>query len=148
MKNPEAVAWTIAAEGYISLRKNHNSMQPRVGVANTKEDFIIKFQEMVGDIGRVYYYKHPNPKHSGKWFWELYSTGDCLEFLLDIVDYLPIKQEQANIVITYCFRSLDRMSKTKGMSRGSTIWKESWKLSNEDINDYNLMKELNSRGIK
>lgn len=148
IQNPEAIAWTIAAEGYISLRKNHNSIQPRVGLANTKEDFIIKFQKMVNGIGRVYYYKHQNPKHSGKWFWELYSTGACLELLVEIYDYLPIKEEQADIVIGFCMRSLDRIAKTRGLSRGSKEWKSAWFLTEQDLSDYERMKVLNSRGAQ
>ena len=148
MKNPEAIAWAIAAEGYISLRKNHNSLQPRVGLANTKQDFITKFQTMIGGLGRTYYYKHPNPKHKGKWFWELYSTGDCLEFLVDIYDYLPIKKEQADIVIGFCMRALDRTAKTRNLFRGSPEWKSAWSLTTQDMDDYEEMKKLNSRGVQ
>ena len=88
MDNPEAVAWVIAAEGYITLMRNHEFVQPRIGVANTQKDFIDKFHEMVGGIGHIYYYKHKNhPEHNGKYFWELYSAGECLDFLLEIGNY-------------------------------------------------------------
>jgi len=148
IKNPEAIAWTIAAEGYILLHKNHNSFQPRIGMANTDKEFIYKFQAMAGNTGHVYYYKDKNPKHRGKWFWELYSMGDCLEFLTEILDYLPIKHEQADIIIGYCIRALDKVAKTRGMFRGSPEWRLIWVPSQEDTDDFNKVKELNQRGIK
>jgi len=150
VRNPEAIAWTIAAEGYISLKSNHNSYQPRVGMANTEKEFIDKFYIMVGNIGHIYSYDHHNPRHRIKWFWELYSLGGCLEFLLQIKDYLPIKREQADIVIDYCTRSLNRIDKTNGLFRGSPEWYAAWDFNTNDIEnrlDHERMAELNQRGV-
>ena len=70
IKNPEAVAWVMAAEGYISLVAAHNRSgtpyyTPVVQVTNTDKEFIEKFWELTGFYGYIVkrVYKPKSPKH-------------------------------------------------------------------------------------
>ena len=60
-KEKKAIAWTIAAEGCITISNaSGGNIRPLVEVSNTKEVFISKFHSMVGYAGNVYYYKKSN----------------------------------------------------------------------------------------
>lgn len=69
-----------------------------------------------------------------------------MDFLIEIYDYLPIKQEQTEIVINYCIRALERIKSTRHLHSGSIKWKATWKLTQEDLDDYAKMRELNKKG--
>ena len=102
--NPEAVAWTVAAEGTISVGKSSGKYHyPYVQVTNTSKDFIDKFLEMV-DYGNVCFAtKIPkNPNHKQAYIWSVRSLAGCLNLLEQILPFLPIKIEQAELVIELC----------------------------------------------
>ena len=113
-----AVAWTIAAEGTITINPNHQKNRrgyvlalPTIAVSNTERDFLLHFWEMVG-IGRVTKtYQPSNPRRRPITQWFLHSTRGCLVLLEQIYDYLPIKKKQAEIVMKFCRLRLAHKSK-------------------------------------
>jgi len=115
MKNPEAVAWAIATEGSISLvsystpsRNSGNpTIRPYINLGNTNLELVERFRDMVG-YGHVYKRTVAKNGHKPTHYWAAVSLQDCLSFLTEIVDYLPIKSEQAEIVIDFCSRRLKR----------------------------------------
>ena len=110
MRNPEAIAWTVAAEGEISLmRTNHGrGIAAVVGVYNTDITFLEQFQRMCNGIGHIHTRGIPKPGNKTSYEWVINSFFVCRDFLLEIVDYLPIKQENAEIVIDFCDRAIEQ----------------------------------------
>lgn len=113
MQNPEAVAWVIATEGSIILKSSYSTsgnstrpyIQSHISVSNTDPNLIEAFRNMVE-------YGHtcgPYARGNGckpHYFWTISSLQNCLSFLTEIAIYLPIKCEQAIIVMDYCERRL------------------------------------------
>lgn len=106
--NPEAVAWTIAAEGTISVGRTGKYYYPIVQVTNTSKDFIDKFLDMV-DFGTVCKAtkRHKNPNYKECHIWAVRNLADCLSLLKQILPFLPIKIEQAELVIELCESRLE-----------------------------------------
>jgi len=113
-----AIAWTISAEGTITINPKHQKNPhgyalalPVVAVSNTEKDFILRFWEMVGKVGRVTKaYKHKTGLRPC-WQWFLHSTRGCLCLLEQIYDFLPIKKKQAELVMKFCRLRLNHKSK-------------------------------------
>lgn len=145
MRNPEAVAWVVAAEGCISIyrrvdcrsvySKFHGglvTLRPMVNVSNTKVEFIENFKELAG-IGhvsggnRMAARSNCNPIYD----WCVSSIEDCFSFVTDIQAFLPIKQEQACVILEFCERSM---------------WRNGSALEDRDFELYEKMRELNRRG--
>jgi len=139
VSNPEAVAWTIAAEGTITIAMSNSKRKkyyyPSISVSNTSERFILEFKDMTGRYGSSSYkpYSRGNG-HKPCYFWRITKIEDCLDFLTEIVPYLPIKMEQAELVIHYCKRRLARFKQYNSME-------------DEDYDIIDRMRELNRRGL-
>jgi len=108
LENRLAVAWTIAAEGTISissLRKGSrvkNLPSPKLRVGNTEKRFILEFHKLVDGAGGVYEGHKDRPRRKDDYFWQLRSVPGVYKFLSEILDFLPIKREVALVVIEFC----------------------------------------------
>lgn len=105
-----AVAWAIAGEGTISIHmqkdgryatkngKKYLQLAPYVSIVNLKLPFIQRMQEILG--GTMYEEVSP----LGKPVYRLLIMGikDVKILLEQIIDYLPIKQENARLIIEFC----------------------------------------------
>jgi midasin (ATPase involved in ribosome maturation) len=143
IRNPEAVAWTIAAEGTISIHRSHSKggvyYYPYITVSNTKKDFIDNFKKLVGDYGSAKYsgsYAHQlkNPKHNPSYFWAITSIRECRLFLNEIIEYLHIKREQAELVVRYCINRINASAHQDSITY-------------EDEAIVNSVQHLNERGV-
>ena len=142
MRNPEAIAWTVAAEGEISLmRTNHGrGIAAVVCVYNTDKTFLEQFQKMCGGIGAIYTRGKAKPGNKQSHEWTINSFGICLDFLCEIVDYLPIKQECAEIVINFCLRAIEQ-------KRHLSLGPYRPKPQQEDWDAVDRIRELNMKGV-
>jgi len=140
--NPEAVAWTVASEGEISLmRTNHGrGIAAVVNVYNTNRIFLEKFQDMVDGIGAIYTRGARKPGHKQSHEWAINSFATCADFLMDIYDYLPIKQEQAEIVINFCLRAIEQ-------KRHLSLGRYRPKPTQEDWDALGRIRVLNKKGV-
>jgi len=112
MRNPEAVAWTIATEGCIGIYKRTDIktlLRPMISVSNTSLKLVEDFKDLTG-IGYVTNGTNfkGHPRWNSIYRWEICSYRDCLLFIADIIGYLPIKQEQAKIMLEFCSRGILR----------------------------------------
>lgn len=138
INNPQAVAWTIAAEGSITIGLTHSKGRiyyyPVIEVVTTNKDFINQFWELAGYYGSANYgVEARNPRHKDNYRWGITKVSEALCFLLEIRPYLPIKLEQANLVIEFCQRRLKR-------------WKQRNNLEERDYEIVNEIRKLNKRG--
>jgi len=111
------VAWTVSAEGTISINARHSVSPhshrfracPIICVSNTEKEFITRFWSLVV-VGGIYLHKRLK---SGKnvWTWSLRSVLGCYTLLSEIKEYLPIKREQADLVIKFCESRLRHLNK-------------------------------------
>lgn len=104
MKNPEALAILIAAEGTISLRKNNkNDFVPIICVYNTEQAIVDYAQAMCGGVGKI------QKQSRTKWFanarpqltWIVVKQEDALAIAKAILPFLPTKQEQCRLLIEF-----------------------------------------------
>ena len=108
ISNPEAVAWTIAAEGTISINLTHKKgtayYYPNVNVYNTNREFVEKFWQLAGFYGHISrpsgYPSRPGNKTRHRWM--LNKREEVKQFLTEILPYLPTKVTQAKVVIDFC----------------------------------------------
>lgn len=114
-----AVAWAIAGEGTITINPSHRKNPsgfllaiPMITITNTEKLFVTEFWRMVGNKGHIFKYSRQKTK-GGKdiWSWQLRTIRGCLTLLEQIYNYLPIKKEQAKIVIEFCRLRLEHQSK-------------------------------------
>lgn len=140
MRNPEAVAWVVASEGSISLiRANYErSIAPVINVY-TKEEFLTKFKDMVDDVGQIWTRGARKAGNAQSYEWSLNTYATCLNFLLEIYEYLPIKQEQANVVIDFCTRAIEQ-------KRHISSGRYRPKPTQEDWDALDLIHHLNRKG--
>lgn len=146
MKNPEAVAWFIAAEGCISIYKNLRSgggtyqFVPGVAVGNTDLELLKNFRELSG-YGSIYNSQsYPQTNWKQSYQWRLQKKDNLIRFLKEIISFLPSKQEQAEIVIQFCERRGKRLQRLKPG--------EYWKPIYDEV-DYAFVERLhvlNKRG--
>lgn len=109
MELAEAVAWAMASEGSFSVQKVRNSLQPKVSINNTDKVYLDKFCSMVGYGNRGMHNSNlRNPHWKPIYHWYLSSFADCLKFCESIIDYMPIKRRQLELVIEFCKRGLER----------------------------------------
>jgi len=135
MNNPEAVAWTMAAEGSFSIQKVRNSLQPKISINNTKQEFLDKFHTMIGyGSTGTHSWNERNPNWNPIHHWYISSHLDCLRFCAEVYEFMPIKQEQVKLMIEFCSR---------GVARGHGCQS---KAEPRDFEIYEKMKELNKRG--
>jgi len=141
INNPQAVAWIIAAEGSISLLRSNNGkgVSAHINVYNTDLRFLEQFMELVDGIGHIYTRgkKLVGKKQSYEWCLSTYS--ECLNLLTEIYEWLPIKQEQAEIVIDFCFRAIHQ-------GRHLSLGRYRPKPQDEDWNALELIHQFNSKG--
>ncbi len=139
ISNPEAVAWVLAAEGTITIAASNSKQRkyyyPSVSVSNTNERFIVEFKNMVGEYGSsLYKYYDRKNGHKPCYFWRITKIKDCLDFLTEIVPFLPIKIEQAELAIYYSKRRLARFKQYNSMD-------------DEDYDIIDRIREINRRGV-
>ncbi len=108
---PEVVAWAMASEGSFSIQRVRNSLQPKISINNTDEIYLDKFISLVG-FGHIG--KHINTREDRNWkpiyHWYISSFADCLKFCESVIDYMPIKQRQVELVMEFCKRGIGRYS--------------------------------------
>ena len=144
MTKYDLIAWAIACEGCITLtrqsrdRKSY-ALHPKITFHNTNEGLGLLFQELVGD-GKIHSQRDYSPKHKDRWIWQLSGYKEIKMFLEDIIDYLPIKEEQARIVLEFCSRRLNIKKKGINFKLGQTTWSE------KDEEDRLRINKLNKRG--
>lgn len=133
MKKLEVIAWAMASEGSFSIQKVRNSLQPKISINNTDEDYIDKFKELVGfgSSGVHVWNRDTNWKPIHHWY--ISSFKDCLTFCEPILDYMPIKRRQVELMIMFCKRGVNRIS--QGLP-----------IDDYDWNIYDNLKSLNRRG--
>jgi len=128
-ENLLAVAWVVASEGAIFIRRykcrpktrEYTYYRPSVTVANTDKEFIEKFYEMVESLGPTPKLNRINdPIRKPLYTWVITGREDVKLFLQEILPYLPIKVAQAKAVIDFC-------------ETGDTHW-------------YEITKTLNKKG--
>ena len=141
-----AVAWAIAAEGSIHLSvtthanpKYHQTkgIQPLIEIANTKYEFLKILQDYIG--GTIVARKMIWPN---KPIWQLSISGikDIYTLLKQIEPYLPIKKEQARLVMELCILRTDKTTK-EGTRKRIPYQDRVWEIVAE-------MKQLNKRGLR
>ena len=101
VENRLAVAWTIAAEGTISISSPRRGV-PKLRVVNTEKDFVLKFHELVGGAGGVFDGHKNRPGRKDAYVWQLRSVPGVYKILTEIVDFLPIKEPVALVVMEFC----------------------------------------------
>jgi len=100
-ENRLAVAWTIAAEGTISISSPKKGV-PKLRVSNTEKDFVLRFHELVAGAGGVFDGHKNRPGRKDDYFWQLRSIPGVYKVLTEIIDFLPIKRQVALAVMEFC----------------------------------------------
>ena len=135
MTNKELLAYTagiIDGEGYIGLIPNsavRNAFAPKVKVASTNIKLIQFLKDNFGghfDPLR----NHPgNMKSSG--MWTLSNKKHVKPFLMSLLPYLILKDEQAKVIIEYCetchfkeMRQTNKELKEKAVQKRITYYKK------------------------
>jgi len=135
------VAWCLALEGSIGMymQSSRNDFAPVLKLYNTDRNVVMSFMEMV-DCGCVYLNKNNGGKRSNKplYFWRLQSFSDVKVFLNNIIEYLPSKKRQAELLLEFVDIRLSNNHKWRKLRESS--------YSTREMEIYNEMKKLNRRG--
>lgn len=96
------VAWSIAWEGHLSLfRQKKGGYAPLAAITNTNRSLLEQFQTLVGagHVTKFYTYEKGH-RPIGQW---KISGAKGVRWLLDqIAGYLPVKKEQALLLLDFC----------------------------------------------
>jgi len=100
------IAGIIDGEGNISLHmydgkgRTTKVLRPRVGVTNTSLELLEWLRKVIG-FGYIDRHKESS-EHKDTWRYGLYSVNDIRRLLEDILPYLVVKREQAELLLTFC----------------------------------------------
>jgi hypothetical protein len=143
-KDWNLISWCLALEGSIELRQqtHRGTYTPTLKLYNTNESLVYKFKDLVG-LGNIYKHSYyDNPKFKQSYIWRLQRIDDVKCVLENIIPYLPIKKEQAILLLEYVNLRLSKKDKWfKWYNNGSSY-------SDREDEMFWEMKELNRRGNK
>ncbi len=132
--------YSMAWEGCFSMSHAHKHKDgryydviiPSVSIAGTSKELLDSFQILTG-YGKVYPEKRLRRLTNQKvvWCWRLRNCNEISSFCFEILDYLPIKGEQAQLLYEYC----------NGRTTGS-------RYTNRDFEILSKVQFLNKRGIE
>ncbi len=111
-------AWSIAWEGSIQLNIVNKSksewkgkqFNTSIAIGNTNKSLIEQFKMITGYGGVC-----PNARKGNKeycWRWYISSHAEIKAFLEQIVNYLPLKQEQGKLLLEYINIRLEEKRRT------------------------------------
>jgi hypothetical protein len=110
-ENLLAIAWVVASEGAIFIRRSTSRTRSGeyvyyracIAVANTDKEFMEKFHEMVDFQGYLSKpYRVDAAIRKPIYYWQITKKNDIKLFLQEILPYLPIKVAQAKAVVDFC----------------------------------------------
>lgn len=146
-KNAELSAWAIASDGCIAITLGKYKktklgfiLIPSISFCNTSYQFVQKINEMIG--GGITH-DDANMQTNRKESWEVRVSGlaDVKYLGEKILPFLPIKKEQARLIIEFCD------SRLKVLSQPGFQFKNAGYTTRE-LAIYEEMKKLNKRGIR
>lgn len=147
-----AVAWALASEGTIGVRiaragGKNPSFIPFLTCTNTNPVFIERFCDAIR-CGRVYFVDRikygDGPQNKDVYIWQLTRTLEVKQVILQIMDHLPIKLEQAKLVLELCDMKINRaIDKTRYYGNQH---KSSNRNYQRELEIFQTVKSLNKRG--
>ena len=144
-RNSDIIAWFLCGEGCFTLSRYRDNRDKqyyyssRISVTNTNLKLLKKYKNLIDD-GKIYSY-NPGGTRKERYDWILTSTRDCLIFLQCIYSSLPIKKEQARILIEFCKLRL-KDDTTPGQKLKNNLYYSKYEAL------YKRMLELNRRGVR
>ena len=140
-----AVAWAIASEGYIGLicckyrppnKPYQKRIQPVIEIANNKYEYLHILQNYIG--GSISQKRTVWPTKPA---WRLTICGnyDVYTLLKQIEKHLPIKKEQAKMIMEFCILRMD--ISTRKTVRNMPYQNRVWEL-------VEIMRKLNKKGLR
>lgn len=132
-------AWTLAWEGYISIANTkHGQLAPIVGIGNTNRELLNRFSDPV-QYGHVLTTPEDRSHIRSKdmWQWTIRRMDEIKAFLEQIIDHLPAKRRQAELMLEFIAH---RLSLYRQSNAGKVY-------SERDFAIYRSMRELNKKGL-
>jgi len=108
-KQALVLAWSLAWEGSIGVRRQKDPtaklgwfLRPRFDIYNTDRELLEKFREFIGGYGRIFIQRYNDkPLWKPCYRWTIQRQDECLELLKEIIDLLPSKRRQAELLLEF-----------------------------------------------
>jgi len=107
----KVIAWSLCWEGTITLTFRKGHIKPRISISNTDRSLLLEFQKLL-DLGYVTVHHKTRRGVAWRtlWHWRVETWFEVLFLLSEIIDFLPAKKEQAQIVIDFINHRIERGS--------------------------------------